>query len=164
MQIDRDGLTNNRQMVNHLKVNLHYGSKADLWFTSLKSTEKDTYAHLEAMFKLQYPLVTQPKCSKAERVRALKEWILKVENLGEKMDGPGGSQMFSHVHWANRLAAKVRDAEDTANFALGKTFNALPCPIKELIHYEPRGTYKELREVVLKINIGDLRDAVADHK
>ena len=75
MQINRDGLTNNKQMVNCLKVNLQYGSEADLWFSSLKSTEKDTYIHLEATFKLQYPLITQPKCSKAERVRALKEWI-----------------------------------------------------------------------------------------
>ena len=70
-----------------------------------------------------------------------------MENLGEKMDGPGGSQMYSHVCCANRLAAKVRDAEDTAHFALGETFDALPRPIKELIRHEPRGTYKELGDV-----------------
>ena len=164
MQINRDGLTYDKQMVNCLKVNLHYGSEADLWFSSLKNTEKDMYTHLEAAFKIQYPLITQPNHSKTERVRALKEWILKAENLGEKMDSPGGSRMYSHIHWANGLAAKVRDIEDTANFALGKMFDALPCPIKELICCEPRGTYKKLGDMVLKIDIGDLRDVAADHK
>ena len=164
MQIDKDALTNDKQMVNCLKVNLHYSSEANLWFSSFKNTEKDTYTHLEAVFKLQYPLITQPNHLKAERVRALKEWILKAENLGEKTDGPEGSQMYSHFHWANRLAAKVRDTEDTANFTLGKMFDTLPHPIKELIHHEPRGTYKELGGTVLKINIGDLRDMAADHK
>lgn len=164
MQIDRDALTTDKQMVNRLKVNLRYGFEADLWFSSLKSTEKDTYDHLETAFKVQYPLTTQPKLSKTERIRALKEWVLKPEDLGEKIDGPGGSRVYSHVRWANGLASRVRDAEDTVGFALGETFDALPRPVKDLIRREQRTTYKELADTVLGIDIGDLRDAAANHK
>ena len=64
MQIDRDGLTFNKQMVNHFKVNLKYGFEADLWFNSLKLTEKDTYSHLEVTFKVQYPSSPNPSCQR----------------------------------------------------------------------------------------------------
>ena len=39
-------------MVNQLKVNLQYGSQADIWFKDLMKTEKDTYKHLVDMFKM----------------------------------------------------------------------------------------------------------------
>ena len=51
-QIDKGGLTSKKQMVNQLKVNLQYGSQADIWFKDLMKTEKDTYKHLVDMFKM----------------------------------------------------------------------------------------------------------------
>ena len=135
-QINKDGLTSDKQMVNQFKVNLQYGSQADIWFEDLAKTEKDTYNHLVDVFKTQWPLMKQLKASKAERVGALKEWILKAQELGEKVEGPGGSKVYTHIQWANRLAACVREAEDSSGFVLSKVFKDLPCPVKDLIRCE----------------------------
>ena len=67
-QINKDGLTSDKQMVNQFKVNLWYSSQADIWFKDLTKTEKDTYNHLVDAFKTQQPLTKQLKASKAERV------------------------------------------------------------------------------------------------
>ena len=85
---------------------------------------------------------------------------MKPEELGEKVEGPGSSQVYTHIQWANGLAAWARDAEDTGGFALGEVFNALPCPVKDLIHCEPQLMYKELADAVLTLDIGDLCDSV----
>ena len=151
-------------MVNRLKVNLLYGSQVDIWFEDLAKTEKDTYKHLVDAFKLQWPLTKQLKASKMERVRALKEWTLNAEELGEKVEGPGGSKVYAHVRWANGLTAHVREAGDTGGFALGEVFNALPKPVKDLIRCEKRSTYKELADAVLAIDMGDIGDSTANHR
>ena len=75
----------------------------------------------------------QLKASKAERVQALKEWVLTAEELGEKVEGPGGSKVYAHVQWANRLTAQVREAEDTSGYVLREVFKDLPHPVKDLI-------------------------------
>ena len=125
-------------------------------FEDLMKTEKDTYKHLVDTFKLQWPLTKQPKASKMERVQALKERTLNAEELGEKVEEPGGSKVYTHVRWANGLTAHIREAGDTGGFTLGEVFNALPKPVKD--------TYKELADTVLVINIGDLCDSTADHR
>ena len=76
------------------------------------------------------------------------------------MEGPGGSQVYAHIQWANGLAAQVRDAEDTGGFALGEAFNALPHPVKDLIHCEPQSMYKELADTVLVLDIWGIHDSV----
>jgi hypothetical protein len=63
--------------------------------------------------------------------------VLKVEDLGKKVEGPGGALVWSHVKWATGLASRVRDAEDSTGFLLGDTYNALPRPVRELIRKEP---------------------------
>ena len=69
-----------------------------------------------AAFAKQWPLTVIPKVSKAERIQALKDWVLKQTELGKKVEGPGGSHIWSHVKWATGLAAKVGDAEDSTGF------------------------------------------------
>ena len=84
-----------------LRNNIAYGSEADEWFDNLDpATETDTYDHLTAAFAKQWPLTAVPKASKAERIQALKDWVLKQTELGKKVEGPGGSQIWSHVKWA----------------------------------------------------------------
>ena len=136
-QINKDGLITDKQMISRFKVNLQYSFQANLWFADLEKKEKDTYEHLVEAFEKHWPLTKQPKGSKAEHVRILKEWVLKPEELGEKVEGPCGSQVYAHIQWANGLAAQLRDAEDMGGFALGEVFNALPCLVKDLIHHEP---------------------------
>jgi hypothetical protein len=128
-KIDDRNFTSEERKVKCMRNNIAYGSVADDWFNALTANETDTYAHLTAAFMLQWPLTPAPKASKTERIQALKEWLLKAEDLGKKVDGPGGHQIWSHVKWATGLASKVRDAEDTTGFLIGEVYNALPRPV-----------------------------------
>jgi hypothetical protein len=161
-KIDERGYTTERQSVNCMRNNIAFGSAADEWFGNLKADEKDTYDHLVAAFELQWPLTAVPKASKGERIQALKEWTLKAEDIGKKVEGPGGGQIWSHVKWATGLASRVRDAEDTSAFLITDVYNALPRPVRELIRKEPRATYAELATAVLALETGELKEAAAD--
>ena len=99
--------------------------------------------------------------SKAEHIWALKEWLLKPEELGKKVESPGGVQVWSHVKCANGLASRVRDAEDKSAFLLSEVFDALPEPICDLVCKEPRTSYDELATAVRSLDTKDLKDAAA---
>ena len=92
----------------------------------------------------------------------MKDWVLKQENLGKKVDGPGGSQLWSHVKWATGLAAKVRDAEDSTGFLVSDIYNGLPKPIQSLIRKERRATYEELTASIITIDTSKLKEMVTD--
>ena len=47
---------------------------------------------------------------------------------------------------------------------LSEVFNALPHPVKDLNRCEKWSTYKELANMVLTIDIGDLHNSTADHR
>jgi hypothetical protein len=160
-KIDERGHNTEKLKINCLKNNIAYGSGADEWFTNLEAAEKDTYEHLVEAFEKQWPLTAAPKTSKTERIQALKDWVLKPEELGKKVEGPGGAQVWSHVKWATGLASRVRDAEDTTGFLLNDVYKALPRPVRDLIRTEPRASYNELSTAVLALDTGDLKDAAA---
>jgi len=129
-KIDDRNYSSEPKKVKCLWNNITYGSEADDWFNKLDpDTETDTYEHLTEAFEAQWPLTTAPKSSKAEHIQALKDWVLKQEDLGKKVDGPGGSQLWLHVKWATGLAAKVRDVEDSTGFLVSDIYNGLPKPI-----------------------------------
>ena len=161
-KIDERGYTTERQKVNCMRNNIAFGSAADEWFGDLAASDKDTYEHLVAAFKLQWPLTAAPKASKGECIQVLKEWTLKAEDIGKKVEGPGGGQIWSHVKWATGLASRVRDAGDTSAFLITDIYNALPRPVRELIRKGPRATYEELAAAVLALETGELKEAAAD--
>jgi len=161
-KIDERGHSTDKLKINCLKNNIAYGSGADKWFGKLIGVEKDTYEHLVDSFEKQWPLTAAPKASKSERIQMLKDWVLKPAELGIKVEGPGGTQVWSHVKWATGLASRVRDAEDSTGFLLGDVYNALPRPIRELIRKEPCSTYNELTTAVLALDTSDLKDAVVN--
>ena len=115
-----------------------------------------------AVFKKQWLLTTAPKASKVEHIQTLKEWVLKVEDLRKKVEGPGGTMVWSHIKWATGLTSWVRDAEDKTGFLLSEVYNSLPQPVHELICKEPRSTYKELITEVLALNMSNLKETAAD--
>jgi hypothetical protein len=116
-----------------MQNNIAFGSAADEWSGNLEADEKDTYDHLAAAFKLQWPLTAVPKALKGECIQALKEWTLKVEDIGKKVEGLGGGQIWSHVKWATGLTSRVCDAGDTSAFLITDIYNVLPRPVQELI-------------------------------
>ena len=162
-KIENRGITSKAKKVKCMEINIAFGSTADDWFNGLAVDEKDTYEHLTKAFKTQWPLTPAPKASKAERIQMLKEWLLKAEDLGKKVDGPGGSEIWSHVKWATGLSSRVRDAEDATGFLIGEVYNALPRPVRELIRTKPRTTYAELSAAVLALDTSDLKEAAAEY-
>ena len=57
----------------------------------------NTYKHLVAAFKLLWLLTVAPKMLKEEHIQALKDWMFKLEDIGKKVEGPGDSQIWSHI-------------------------------------------------------------------
>ena len=161
-KIDERAYTTEKQKVNCLRNNIAYGSGADEWFSGLAATEKDTYEHLTIAFEKQWPLTIVPKASKAERIQTLRDWTLASKDLGKKIEGPGGGQMWSHVKWATGLASRARDAEDTIGLLLTDVYNSLPRPVRELTRSKARSTYDELATAVLNLDVNDLKEAAAD--
>ena len=161
-KIDERGYTSEKQKVNCMRNNIAFGSAADEWFGNLEAGDRDTYEHLSHAFEQQWPLTAVPKASKRERIQALKEWVLKPEDVGKKVEGPGGGQIWSHVKWAAGLASRVRDAGDTSAFLLTEVYNALPKPVRELIRKEPRSNYTELAKAVLELETSELKEVAAD--
>jgi len=85
--------------------------------------------------------------------------VLKPEDLGKKVDSPGGTQVWTHIKWENGLSSQVHDAEDKSAFLLGEVFDVLLEPIHDLVHKEPRTTYNELATAICSLDMKDLKDA-----
>jgi hypothetical protein len=68
------------------------------------------------------------------------------------------------VKWANGLAAKAKDAEDTAGLLIQDVFDNLPAPVRELIRHKTRTNYEELAEAVRTLDTLDLREVVDKYK
>ena len=81
--------------------------EADKWFGNLDANDKKTYKNLMVAFEKQWLLTMAPKASKAEHIQTLKEWVLKVEDLGKKVEGPGDTMVWSHIKWATGLTSQV---------------------------------------------------------
>ncbi|KIM86069.1 hypothetical protein PILCRDRAFT_5137 [Piloderma croceum F 1598] len=141
---DERGHTTERLKINCLKNNIAFGSRADEWFTNLDATEKDTYDHLVTVFEKQWPLTAAPKTSKMERIQMLKDWVLKLDELGKKVEGPGRAQIWLHM--------KV----PTQRRVQGTTH-----PVRDLIRTEPRRTYDKLSAAVLVLDTSNLKDRAA---
>jgi hypothetical protein len=160
-KIDEHNFRTEEQKVKCMRNNIAYGSPADNWFGGLKVTKRDTYEHITAVFKREWPLIVTVKELKVEHIWALKEWLLTLEELGKKVECPGGVQVWSHVKWANSLASQVCDAEDKSAFLLSEVFDTLLEPVHNLVCKEPRTSYDELATVVCSLDTKDLKDTVA---
>lgn len=53
--------------------------------------------------------------------------------------------------------------EDKGGSALGEAYNALPCPVNELIRCEPCLIYKELDNTVLALDISNLHNGASNY-
>ena len=162
-KIDNRNIKEEVKKIKTMQNNIAFSSDTNDWFNALDPTEKDTYEHLTEAFEKQWPLTPAPKASKSERIKALKEWTLKAEDLGKKVDGPGGTLIWSHVKWANGLSTRVCDAEDSMGFLISEVDGNLPRPVHKLIRTKPRTTYQELSSAILALDTSDLKDAAVEH-
>lgn len=164
VRIDDKNYVDEARMVRYFKNNLAFGGAADEWFKKLPTTDTDTYAHLTAAFELEWPLDNAPGPTRDEYVRELKDWRIKDEDLGKKVEGEGGVLVWSHVLWAQGLKVRARRAEDTSHFVLTDVYRALPGPIKSLIQGKPKTSYEELAAAVRSIDTLDLEEKVKTHR
>jgi hypothetical protein len=80
-----------------------YGSTANNWFDGSLAKEKDTFEYLHVAFKIQWPLTMLPKASQVEWKLVLREWVIKPNELGKKVEGLGGMKVWSLVKWTTGL-------------------------------------------------------------
>lgn len=164
IKIEDKEYNTDKKKIECFRNNLDYGGTADLWYDELPDDTKKDWDKLVEAFDKEWPKNAVPKPSKLEQVRALKDWTITAGELGTKTKTTGSKDVWTHVKWANGLAAKVRDAEDKGGLLLQDVFDALPEPIRDLIRDKPRADYKELAETVRTIDVIYLQETVDKHK
>ena len=160
IKIEDKGYKTDDKKIDCFRNNLDYGGTADIWLDDLPAADKATWTDLVAAFYTEWPRTAVVKASKAERIRALKEWELKLEELGKKTETPGGKEVWTHVKWADGIVAKAKDAEDTGGLLLQDVVDGLPMPVRDLIRHQPRTTYRELADAVRAVDAVELKDGV----
>ena len=93
IKIEDKSYTTDTKKIECFRNNLDYEGTADLWFDDLDAGSKDTWVHLVNAFEIRWPKATVPKASKSERIRALKEWVVKPDELGKKTESAGGKEV-----------------------------------------------------------------------
>jgi hypothetical protein len=86
--------------------------------------DKATWANLVTAFYTEWPKTVVVKASKAERIRVLKEWELKLEELGKKTETLGGKEVWTHVKWADGIRRTPRTQVD---FSYRTSSTGYPC-------------------------------------
>jgi hypothetical protein len=163
IKIEDKNYTTDEKKIECFRNNLDYGGTADLWLDDLPAIDTATWAALVAAFYVEWPKTAAVKLSKAERIRALKEWKLKLEELGKKTETLGGKEVWTHVKWADGIVAKAKDAEDTGGLLLQDVVDGLPMPVRDLIRHQPRTTYRELADAVRAVDAVELKDGVSKY-
>jgi hypothetical protein len=163
IKIEDKNYTTDEKKIECFRNNLDYGGTADLWLDDLPAADTATWAMLVAAFHIEWPKMAAVKPSKAERIRALKEWKLKLEELGKKTETLGGKEVWTHVKWADGIVAKAKDAEDGGGLLLQDIVDGLPTPVRDLIRHQPHTTYKELADAVRAVDVVELRDGVSKY-
>jgi hypothetical protein len=164
IKIEDKAYTTDKKKIDCFRNNLDYGGTADVWFDDLPDDTKGDWDKLVEAFEKEWPKNAVPKPSKLERIQALKEWVLTVEELGTKTKTTGSKEVWTHIKWANGLTAKARDAEDSGGLLLQDIFHALPEPIRDLTRDKPRTNYDELADAVRAIDVVYLRETVEKYK
>jgi hypothetical protein len=163
IKIEDRSYTTDMKKIDCFRNNLDYRGTADLWLDDLPPADTATWAALIAAFHVEWPKTSVAKASKAERIRALKEWRLELKELGKKMETISGKEVWSHVKWADGIVAKAKDAEDTGGLLLQDVVDGLSTPVRDLIRHQPRTTYKELADAVRAVDVTELRDGVSKY-
>jgi hypothetical protein len=163
IKIEDKGYTTDTKKIDCFWNNLDYGGTANIWLDDLPPADKTTWDELVAAFYIEWPKMAVAKASKAERIRALKEWRLELKELCKKTETIGGKEVWMHVKWADGIVAKAKDAEDTGGLLLQDVVDGLAAPVWDLIRHKPRTTYKELADAVREVDVVELRDGVTKH-
>jgi hypothetical protein len=159
----KTGLTETDK-VRFLELSLKAKSPAAAWFTTLKKTDKATFAAARDAFELRWPVKAVTEKTTAEKQALLDETVLKLSELGRRMAASvGAEEELSHVVWADKVERLAGDIPDTNNLLVASTRKKLPKPLLKLVGLKPM-TWKELADAVRSVTLEELMEKVEEER
>lgn len=123
------------------------GSEADIWWTTLNASHKQTWAAVKTAFEAEWPAIVVAKKSKLDHQKELLALRLKDEDVGERIMVAGVST-WSHLHYHSRLQKLVQDAGVAqAPVFIHQVREALPRVIRDLTSPAPADWNAFLAEI-----------------
>jgi hypothetical protein len=112
---------------------LQADSAADEWFDELTQVEKKDWPAIEAAFHLRWPRKKAAKKAREEYEAEITGLGLKTEDLGKK-ETIAGREVYSHIAWADEMAAIVKGAKlEATTTYIGHVRKELPKVLKDKV-------------------------------
>ena len=138
-------------------------SVADDWFANLLDEEKKSWASIEAAFGKRWPKKKLVKKTEEEYEDEILNRKLKEEDLGKK-EKVAGTDVYTHVAWADKMATSVRGA------GLEMSHNHIRQVRKELLNIlkekveTGHASWNTFLQAVQEVDIEYIKDAMTQEK
>lgn len=134
-------------------------SVADDWYDDLESATKFNWEELEKAFEKRWPKIRQVKKTPQEYEDELMNTHLEETALAKKVD-VGGSEVWSHVAWADKIYRIAANAgiESTSTY-IGLIRKSLPDLIKEKVGTAQKD-WTAFADAVRNVSIEHIKDGV----
>jgi hypothetical protein len=138
---------------------LHPYSVADEWYSELVDDEKKSWGDIVKAFQKRWPKRIQVKKTKDEYEDEVLGRKLKVEDLGKK-EKIAGMEVYSHVAWADKMAASVKGAKlEKTTTHIRQVRKDLPTMVREKIG-TTHANWEDFLKTVREIDIEYIRDSI----
>ena len=122
----------NEEKIAYFETWLKSGSTAEQWFMSLEPAKKTTWKDLCIAFKERWPERAIAQKSTAERQAELEGEKITEAELGKKVK-VNGTEMYTHVAWANKVERLAKAIPDNNNLLVVGCRRQLPPTLKALV-------------------------------
>lgn len=136
---------------------LQADSIADEWYEDLAPLDKKDWNAIVTSFRKRWPRKKAVKKTIEEYEEEITGLHLKMEDMGKK-DKIAGRDVYSHIAWADKMAAVVKGAklEDTTTY-IGHVRKALPKLLREKVG-AGHADWVEFLQAVRDIDVDYIRD------
>ena len=155
--------TDNKVITKAFVDYLGASSTADRWYEDLPQPTQESWKDIETEFAKRWPRVTQATRMEQELERELLMTALGEKELGEKVNS-GGIEVWTHVAWADKMAALVGEAKlSTKTTHIWQVRDKLPEAIKEVVK-STHVNWTAFLQAVRNVELQHIRDAVEKGK
>ena len=155
--------TNDQAIARAFVDYLGAGSTADKWFEDLSEATQESWRDIETEFMKRWPRIKQATRSEQELERELLTTVLGEKELGEKVNS-GGIEVWTHVAWADKMAALASEANLLAKTThIWQVRDRLPEAIKEVVK-STHADWTTFLQAVRDVELQHIRDAVEKSK
>ena len=116
------------RLYNHCKSDFD----AEEWYTDLPLTDKQTWAALDAAFRIRWPRRTKAQKTPEQKKAELFAQVLDENRMLEKEE-IGGSQVYGYLAWAERVEQLSTALGDTQGFLVSVMRDTLPKALRNVI-------------------------------